>query len=119
MIGSESLVALVTVGSTVAGAVTSLLILLQSASGLRAKKRAQRYVRERTRVDASLASIRQHAKKEQLSPEEVASAMKSIEAAISSSPMSETDKNYIHEGLHQDSPNATKRYVGELLKWAS
>jgi hypothetical protein len=119
MIGSESLISILAVGSTVAAAGASLAVFLQGLGGLRAKKRAQRFVRERTQVDAALASIRQHARKEQLSPEEVAAAMKSIEAAISSSPMSETDKLYIHEGLHQDSPQATKRYVGELLKWAS
>jgi hypothetical protein len=119
MIGSESWFALVTVGSTVAAAVASLSIFLESVSGLRAKKRAQRYVRERTKVDETLASIRLHAKKEPLSSEEVAVATRSIEAAISSSSLSERDKHHIREGLHQDSPKATKRYVDELLKWAS
>lgn len=118
MIGSESVLKIVMGATVLASVMASGKLFLEAAIALRAKKRAQRYVRERTKVDTNLASIRQHAVTLQpLSPEEIEAAMKSIEVAISS--MSEADKKLIKEGLHQeDSPRGTKRYVNELLKWA-
>jgi hypothetical protein len=116
MSGSANLIQLAMWATTAAAGVASVSVFLEGIKALRAKKRAQRYVRERMRIDTTLASIRQHAVRDALSTEEIETAMKSIEAAIVS--MSETDKKFIKQGLHQDSPRGTKRYVNELLTWA-
>ncbi|MGY3238109.1 hypothetical protein ACVWZ4_001234 [Bradyrhizobium sp. USDA 4472] len=63
--------------------------------------------------DAVLAAMVSRASKAPLDHQELEAVTKSIEAAISA--MSESDKKLIGEGLHQDNPRGTKRYVRDLL----
>jgi hypothetical protein len=113
MIDSVNILQFMSVGATVAATLAAAKTFVNGIEAIRAKKRAEPYLHDRLTIDSELASIAKHASNSTLNPHEIEVALKSIEAAIAT--MSETDKRLIKEGLHQDSPTGTKRYVRDLL----
>jgi hypothetical protein len=80
---------------------------------LRAKRRVRDLIRNRARDDVRLRAIIAKAGSEPLSPEELAEAIRQIEATAVSLP--KKDREIMDEGTHQHSASGTKRFVRDLL----
>ena len=80
---------------------------------LRAKRRMRGLIRDRANNDYRLRAIIQKSEAQSLSPEELAEAIRQIEATATSLP--KKDREILDEGTHQQSTVGTKRFVRDLL----
>jgi hypothetical protein len=90
---------------------------IEALRAIRAKSRAKYYLLEKSVSDAELREIIGRHLGSKVSPEELESRLRKIEKAISGH-LSESDQNFVKQGLHQHSQTGARRYVEDVLSAA-
>jgi hypothetical protein len=107
---------LFTLGAAIIPFLGAIVIMIETARAIRAKNRAKYYLLEKAAEDAELSQIVGH-HAERLSSEELEARLQKIENAISGH-LSESDQNFVKQGLHQSNPAGARSYAEDVLSAA-
>jgi hypothetical protein len=107
---------LFTLGAAIIPFLGAIVIMIETARAIRAKNRAKYYLLEKAAEDAELSQIVGH-HAERLSSEELEARLQKIESAISGH-LSESDQNFVKQGLHQSNPAGARSYAEDVLSAA-